>query len=52
MSTANAYFEGQDAWYGNSINPYQFHTDEWHAWERGWKDENRLQECRADTECE
>ena len=22
------------------------------AWERGWKDENRLQECRADTECE
>ena len=52
MSKATAYFEGQDAWIDGTCNPYQFHTDEWHAWERGWHDENLRQECRADAECE
>jgi hypothetical protein len=41
MTNTTAYVEGQTAWAnGTSLNPYQFFTSNWEAWELGWRDAN------------
>jgi hypothetical protein len=52
MSKATAYFQGQDAWFDGTRNPYPIDTEEWQSWERGWLNENLRQECQADVECD
>lgn len=44
--------QGEEAWINGTRNPYEINTPEYTAWEKGWHRINRLEECRADSECD